>query len=258
MSGGWILSLTPTLVGIGLVAGLMIGCVGVGGVILVPLLTFGCGVPVATAAAAAMMGYIATGLTGTLLFGRSGAIDRKLALELCLGAAPGALFGAWAIQLANPVAVQILIAALAAGAGVNSLSGRLRGSVERCSLSTTGAVGIGVAIGIVSAMTGTGGPVVLVPLLMWLGFPVLAAVGLGQAIQLPVAGLATAGSYLVGSLDAHMGAQLAIGLVVGSVAGAKLAHGVTEKTLHATAALILVATGVMVVLRLFASSLPGV
>ncbi|WP_046862906.1 sulfite exporter TauE/SafE family protein [Microvirga massiliensis] len=252
MSGGWIATLTPMLLGIGLLAGLMIGCIGVGGVILTPTMTLGCGIPISTAASAAMMGYIATGLSGSLLFGRSGALDRGLALRLCIGAAPGALIGAWAIQIVNPMAIQVLIAALATGAGLNRLNGECRMDAVPFPFGSASAIALGGAIGLISAMTGTGGPVVLVPLLIWLGFPILAAVGLGQAIQIPIALLATAGAYLLGSLDTQIGAQLTAGLVVGSIAGARIAHRLPDRALHATAAVILIATGGIVTFRLIA------
>jgi uncharacterized protein len=255
MAGGWIATLTPMLLGIGLLAGLMIGCIGVGGVILTPIMTLGCGIPVSTAASAAMMGYIATGLSGALLFGRSGAFDRGLALRLCTGAAPGALIGAWAIQVVNPLAIQVLIAALATGAGLNRLSGERRIQPVPFTFGSAGAIALGGVVGLISAMTGTGGPVILVPLLMWLGFPILTAVGLGQAIQIPIALLATAGAYLLGSLDTQIGAQLTAGLVVGSIAGARIAHTLTERALHATAAVVLVATGGIITFRLIAISL---
>ena len=50
---------------------------------------------------------------------------------------------------------------------------------------------IGAITGFGSALTGTGGPVVLVPILVWCEMPILAAVGLSQAIQMPIALLAT-------------------------------------------------------------------
>src|SRR5262249_56076617 len=52
-------------------------------------------------------------------------------------------------------------------------------------------VGIGAAVGIGSALTGTGGPVLLVPLLLWWGAPVLASVGLSPAIQVPLPPIAS-------------------------------------------------------------------
>jgi uncharacterized membrane protein YfcA len=51
---------------------------------------------------------------------------------------------------------------------------------------------IGAGVGYVSALTGTGGPVSLMPVLLALKVDVLSAVGLGQAIQVPIGALATA------------------------------------------------------------------
>ena len=59
------------LVGIallGIVSGLMIGCVGIGGVILVPALVFLGGIPIQIAIPAAMLAYILSGLTATTVF----------------------------------------------------------------------------------------------------------------------------------------------------------------------------------------------
>src|SRR4051794_29744442 len=112
------MSMTATLLGLGLLSGLMIGCVGIGGVILVPVMTLGIGIPIGTAIAAAMSGYIFTGLSGTLVFGRNGSIRWPLALSLCLGAAPGALLGAWASEAINAHVIEILIAALAIASGL--------------------------------------------------------------------------------------------------------------------------------------------
>ncbi|MGA7486747.1 MAG: TSUP family transporter, partial [Xanthobacteraceae bacterium] len=53
---------------LGLVAGLMIGAVGIGGVILVPALVDFGGSPIHAAIAAAMASYLLTGLIGTLVY----------------------------------------------------------------------------------------------------------------------------------------------------------------------------------------------
>lgn len=245
-----------TLVGLGLLSGLMIGCVGIGGVILVPVMTLGIGIPIGTAIAAAMSGYIFTGLSGTLVFGRNGSIHWPLAASLCLGAIPGALLGIWAIEVINAHFIEGLIAALAIASGAyNLLNNRRSGDNQTAGFipKTPGAtafVVIGVLVGGLSAVTGTGGPVILVPLLLTLGYPVLTAVGVGQAIQLPVASLATLGAFALGSLDLYLSALLSIGLIVGSMIGAGVAHHVPRAALRALAASILIATGAFIVYRL--------
>lgn len=233
---------------VGMVAGLMIGCVGIGGVIIVPILSLAFGVPVGTAAAAAMVGYIGTGLAGTLAFGRNGSIDSKLAWLLCLGAIPGALAGAWIVRTADPFVVQLAIAALAGVAGLHNL---LKSRIEFPSrpqivFGVASSVLVGGLVGLISTVTGTGGPLVLVPLLIWLGFPVLGAVGLGQAIQIPVAITATGGAMLFGSLDYAMAIALTAGLVLGCPAGAWISHHIDQRTLRTVAATVLLGTsGIM-------------
>jgi len=67
--------------------------------------------------------------------------------------------------------------------------------------------GVGFVVGVGSALTGTGGPTLLLPLLVWLRVPMLTAVGLAQAIQLLAravavlliaAGILMAGDLLAG------------------------------------------------------------
>ncbi|WP_336491968.1 sulfite exporter TauE/SafE family protein [Methylobacterium nigriterrae] len=244
------MNMTATLLGLGLLSGLMIGCVGIGGVILVPVMTLGIGIPIGTAIAAAMAGYVLTGITGTLVFGRNGSIRWPLALSLCLGAAPGALLGAWASAAINAHVIEILIAALAIASGLYNLRDKRLAGGSPVPLNTISFVAIGACVGLLSAVTGTGGPVILVPLMLTFGYPVLTAVGLGQAIQLPVATLATFGAYTFGSLDIYLSVLLSLGLAVGSTVGAGVAHHVPRATLRTIAASVLIATGAFIIYRL--------
>lgn len=240
--------LALNLLMVGTVAGLMIGCVGIGGVIIVPILSLAFGVPVVTAAAAAMVGYIGTGLAGTLAFGRNGSIDTKLAGLLCLGAIPGALAGAWVVRTADPFIVQVAIASLAGVAGLHNLLKRRidRPSGPHVVFGVATSVLVGGLVGLISAVTGTGGPLVLVPLLIWLGFPVLGAVGLGQAIQIPVAVTAAGGAMVFGSLDYTIALALTVGLLVGCPAGAWVSHQIDQRALRTIAATVLLGTsGIM-------------
>jgi len=78
-----------------LFVGLLIGSVGIGGVLLVPALKYLGQIPLHTAIPACMVGYIATGVIGALVFGKHGSINWKMARFVCLGALPGAFFGFW-------------------------------------------------------------------------------------------------------------------------------------------------------------------
>ncbi len=102
----------------------------------------------------------------------------------------------------------------------------------------------------VSSTVGRHSGVELIPILMWLHVPVLTAVGLSQAIQLPIAILATIGNVIYGTPDYVLGGLLALGLIVGSWLGAKLAHHLPMATLKRSIALVLVAVGAMIIVKI--------
>src|SRR5262245_61286177 len=107
---------------LGLLAGLLIGAVGIGGVILVPALVFFGHIPIHTAIAGAMMSYILTGLVGTLLYARAKSIRWDMVGWLWAGAMPAALAGALAANAAPAGLLEVLIGLLTVSSGLHSLS----------------------------------------------------------------------------------------------------------------------------------------
>ena len=239
---------------LGVGVGVLIGCVGIGGVILVPALAYLGGIEIRVAIAAAMMGYLLTGVIGATLYARRGSIRWSAALWLCAGAMPAALAGAWA---ANTLPVWVLegaIAALTASAGLHALFGAGERAEAQLPSGRPMLISLGVVTGFGSAVTGTGGPLILVPALLWLKAPVLAAIGLSQAVQFPIATLATVGNLLYGELDLWLGAILATGLAAGSALGAYLAHKVPRGLLRRGVAALLVLVGLALGVKLLTAS----
>lgn len=241
----------------GSLVGLCIGAVGVGGVLLVPLLTLALGVDIRVAIASCLFAYIFTGLAGAWLYARRGSIAWRPAAWLCLGATPGAFAGASAVQAAPAWLLKSLIALLMIAAGLGALR---RTPVRRGSdspsvrLSALASAALGAVVGFGSALTGTGGPVVLVPLLLALGMPALTAVGLGQAIQVPVSLFATARNLPAGDLDHALGAVLAATLTAGAVVGARIAHALPAERLARSVATALVLFGAVLLLQIAAGA----
>lgn len=228
---------------LGLTVGIFIGCIGIGGVMLVPALSYLGGIAIPTAISAAMMGYLLTGAAGAAIYARRKSIRWSMALWLCAGAMPAAWAGAWASNTVAPLILEVFIGLLAASAGLHALFGKRGGTGQVPRLSTPVLVSIGAVTGFASALTGTGGPLVLIPVLLWLQVPILTAIGLSQAIQLPIAALATAGNYFHGELDLALGAILAVTLAIGVGIGANLAHAIPRKLLHGMVAVVLIGVG---------------
>src|SRR5262249_19856988 len=89
--------------------------------------------------------------------------------------------------------------------------------------------GRGALTRLASAALGAGGAFLLVPLLVALGEPVLLAVGLGQAIQVPIAAVASVANVAAGRVDWAAGWILAAALSVGIAIGTPLAHGLSQR-----------------------------
>lgn len=230
---------------LGTVSGLMIGCIGIGGVILVPALVFLAGIAIQIAIPAAMFAYILSGLAATVVFARNKSIDWRMASALCVGGTPAAFAGAWAVSIFDGRLLAGCLGLLTLLSGLNSLRPGIHTEIDRAKLSQSFLVLVGAATGFLSSVTGTGGPLLLVPILLSLQLGVLASVGLSQIFQLPVAIAATAGNIVYGKLDLALGIILAASLTGGSWFGAKLAHAVPRAILRA------IVSGALVVIGLF-------
>ncbi len=227
----------------GLISGLMIGCIGIGGVILVPAMLYLADVPVRVGIPAAIAAYILSGIVGTAVYARHKSIRWSMTGWLCVGAAPAAFAGAWIVSVVDPRILEALIGLLTFLSGLNSLRRREAIDGHAATVSNGALLTIGTATGFLSSITGTGGPLVLVPILMTMRLPVLTAVGLSQAIQLPVAIAATAGNVVYGRVDPILAGILAAALTIGSAGGAKLAHVVPRSLLRRIVSVVLVLIG---------------
>ena len=157
-----------------------------------PLLAYGFGLPVQAAIAAALWSYLWSGRVAVARCARHGSVPWRPALWLCLAASPGAYLGARAVALMPGRILEALIAAILVLAGLNVLRRPRAGAAAPRPLGTQALAALGGFTGFAAALTGAGGALILVPLLVALGEPVLTAIGLGQAIQLPIAAVATA------------------------------------------------------------------
>jgi len=232
---------------LGIISGLMIGCIGIGGVILVPALVFLGGIPIKIGIPAAMLAYILSGLVASFVFARNKSIHWGMAVWLCAGATPTAFLGAWAVSVVNSRVLEVGLGMLTFLSGINALYTRKpTNEFGGRSVSNGILLGVGAVTGFLSSVSGTGGPLVAVPILIGMKLPVLTAVGLSQIIQLPVAIAATIGNVLYGEVDLVLAGILAASLTGGSWYGAKLAHSLPRETLHRIVSVVLVLIGLLI------------
>jgi uncharacterized protein len=228
------------------VVGLLIGAVGIGGVLLVPALTLVAGISVHQAVPVCTLSFLATGVIGVIVYARHGSIPWPKVFWLCLGAVPAAFLGSISLLSIPTTAVMLLVATLMIVSGIDALIKVYRPPTQARAprqLKPLQYILIGAITGFGSAITGTGGPLILVPMLIFLGLPVLTAVGLSQAIQLPIAAFASAGNWLSGNLDFDLALLIGTVLVIGAFAGALLVHRLPTQPIRKLIAILLVFFG---------------
>jgi uncharacterized membrane protein YfcA len=163
-------------------------------------------------------------------------------IALCVAAAAGALTGAATLDSLPATAVRIFIAILAIVSGIQALAGSR--AAERALPGTTALAFLGLVVGFGSAISGTGGPVMLIPILLLVGVPLVTAITLALAAQVPIALAATAVNALAGRLDWLLGMALGVPLIAGAVAGAWLSRRLPARALTLAVAGALIATGI--------------
>jgi uncharacterized membrane protein YfcA len=230
------------------VIGALVGTVGIGGVLLAPALTYLAGVDIHVAMATSMWAFVFTGIAGTAVYSRRGTLDWSSGARMSLGLVPAALLGGWANGLLSQGALKLILTVLLVATGLYALSAAPpEGGGRVLSGRGLGLVGLGVGFG--SGITGTGGPVLTVPTLLFLGVPALRTVGVSQLVQIPVAGFGTLGFLLSGHVDLLLGLVLGLVASVGVGVGAPIAHAAPARTLRRVVAIACIVVGVAVALE---------
>jgi uncharacterized protein len=242
--------MTPTLIAVlvaALLVGVLIGCVGIGGVLLPPALVYLGGFGFHAAAATSTWAFLFCGVAGTLSYSGRRSIDWRMAAWPGAGVVPTAIAGAWANSALPGWLLMGLLAALMVITGADAL---LRSPVDDAGhtrrLGAPALLAIGAFVGFGSALTGTGGAVLLVPVLLLLRVPVLAAVGAAQAVALPIVVFATAGYVLYGSVHFALGTAAGLVGALGVVAGARIAHAAPAAALRRVVAMALLCAGLLI------------
>lgn len=226
--------------------GILAGTTGMGGLLIPPLLAYFIFHDFTEAVATSMIIYIFMGVGGVYVFMRHGSILWKDAGLLSVGAVPGALIGAGLHGYVPVRLLEALLALLLMGAGFRAV--RANDSATRVhghSISSLLFIAIGLGIGVVSALTGVGGPVLMVPLLVALKMEVHLVIGVSIASSLPLATAASIGYLIEGS--AHGATAVGLGAVamLGTVVGARKAHRIDQSRLSQLVGAFLLVVGVV-------------
>ena len=234
----------------GLFAGALIGAAGIGGVVLVPLLVYGAGLSIHTSIAAAVSSFIFSGLIGSFAYAKRREINWSQLVYLTVGAIPGTLIGTYTLSKVDADFLKIFIAAVLIFASYKQIANiKFTRHRNQTTPSNISLLLIGFVTAWLSVLSGTGGPLVLVPILTFLSMPLLPVIGLSQAIQIPIAAFATIGNELSGIIRWEIVVLLSPGLALGAFLGAKVSEHLPVDKIRNLVAFLLLGSGIYMLIN---------
>ena len=238
--------MNAAVVAIVLLAGLAVGATSVGGVLVVPALTALGGLPVQEAIAVSNFSFLFIGVAAFWQARRAahfaGAASSGV-VSFAMAALIGAAMGAASLNWLPAGWMRSVVAVVALGSGVLALTeprvteGKLLVPIQ--------AAAIALLVGCLSAWSGTGGPVLLLPILMLARVPTLSALAMAQAVQLPIALAAATVNLAGGRLDVGLGVLVGVLLLAGWWAGWKLANHMSVRLARRLIGLALIGVGIL-------------
>jgi uncharacterized membrane protein YfcA len=227
--------------------------VGVGGILLIPALALLGGLGIHQATATALFSFLFTGVLGTWLFQRRGSIDWKMTLPVCAGAVVFSYLGAMVNSMVDARMLALIIAVTIVFAGAYILLPAQQGIAQlrdgRSAAQQLLLLAVGAASGFGSGVSGAGGPLFSVPMMLVLRFVPLAVIGTSQVLQIIAAVFGTIGNLRYGSVDFPTAAWITLFELAGVVLGTRAAHAVSVTVLRRMAAGLCVAVGLFMLAR---------
>ena len=254
-----------------------------GGVLIVPLLTLGAGLPIREAVGVSLVCVIVNSGAAAGVFLRRRAANLRLGMMLELSTAAGALVGGLiAFLLADRVLAGLFAillgyvaltmlrastrpapppaaatpaepaghrASIAPPARRDTFTDRLSGPGYTVRRLVPGSLG-GLGAGVVSALLGIGGGIIMVPVMnLVMGVPLRVATATSNLI-LGVTATASAVIYLMrGGIDAYVAAPTAIGVFLGASFGSRIVGRVDVRVLRLLFVVVMLYVAVQMVQR---------
>lgn len=215
--------------GAGVGSGVISGLFGVGGgIVLVPYLAIVRGWDQKNAQATSLVSVSMAAVAALTTYAVADAVAWAAALPILIGGLLGAVVGSAAVKRVDSTVLRMAFALLLVVVAVRLVTG-VSSTDEASAPTLTSALVLGLlvsglAMGILSALLGIGGGILLVPILVTVfGFDQLLAAGTSLAVMGPIALVGAVRQTSSGATNWRMGALLGVGAAVGGVIGARLA-----------------------------------
>jgi len=241
----------PSDVGVGAGVGVFSGAFGVGGgLILVPFLVMARRVPQKAAQATSLVMVSMAAVAGALRYAFGESVAWLPAVMITVGGLVGAYIGAHIVQRSRNATLQALFGGLVVLAGIRMLwpQGEIAAAASQLpdlSLATAaGYAAAGLGMGLLSALFGIGGGILLVPVLVAVfGFSPQLAAGTSLAVMVPISLVGAIRLSKPGLTDWMQGARFGTGAIIGAIVGASIALAVSGSALRIGFAILMLIVG---------------
>ncbi len=247
--------MTIALILIALLTGTLIGAIGIGGVLLAPFLHYFQGFDLHLATAASSWSFLFTGIVGTFAYWRKGGINWNAIAWLSIGLIPGAWLGANLNQQLSGNALTLIIAVLIFASAIYSILSPASHEKSIGEIQSKLLISIGLFTGFASALSGTGGPVILVPILLIFRVQALAAIAASQVAQIPIALSAAIGFNTFDGQNLILGTSLGIVQSIAVLFGAAVAYRINPKLMRTIISYALLIVVAIMIARLLIPSI---
>lgn len=239
---------------VSLVVGLLIGWCGVAGFLLPLFFTGYLGMAVAPSLAVSFLCFAVSGAIGSIGYKKAGQLPLRPGLWLGGGSLLGAALGAMLNSLIPASSVKLLLYIVVLFSGLSILLRKDRAEKKQMGSGAAGRpvllVPLGFVTGLICALSGAGGPVLVMPLLLLLGMPPHAAVGVSLFDSLFIA-LPALGVYLSRSTpELTLLVVCAASHGVGVLFGSRTAHKVPSNLLKRLVGIFSVCTATYMLITL--------
>jgi len=242
---------TAADLGVGTGVGAFSGAFGVGGgLMLVPFLVLARTWPQKQAQATSLVMVAMAATAGAVRYALDGAVAWLPGLVIVVGGLAGAWLGAHLVQRSPNALLQALFGLLVVVAGVRMLwptGGDASADAHLASLTpglVAGYLGAGLGMGLLSALFGIGGGILLIPILV-AGFEYSQhlAAGTSLAVMVPISLVGAIRLTRPGLTKWAEGARFGAGAVVGAVIGASVALVVSGSIMQAAFGVVMLVVG---------------
>lgn len=240
---------------IGFGVGAFSGAFGVGGgIILVPVLVLLLHMHQKQAQATSLVMVSMAAMAGAITYAIADFVAWLPAAFILAGGVVGALVGSSVVRRTADYRLQIIFGVLLLGVSVRLLwPTASSGVVDLPNLSIPVALGYaisGVAMGLLSALLGIGGGIILIPILVTaFGFPQQLAAGTSLAVMALIAIVGAWRQSRTGATDWRTGARFGIASIPGSVLGATAAVLVSGSLVRSAFAILIAVVAVRMLIK---------